>query len=48
MVVGQLCLHQEIRLLATRHPVISGRESFFKRRARMVETLRELSAAMVT
>ena len=34
-------------LLSTRQPVISDRESDFKRRNPMVETLKELSATMV-
>jgi hypothetical protein len=46
--VGKLGRHHEISLFATRHPLLSGRERLFKKRTRMVETLRELSAAMGT
>lgn len=48
IVVGKLRLHDERGLLSTRHPGISACESLFKKRKRMVETLRALSAAMVT
>jgi len=41
IVVGKLCLHHQRSSLFTRHPVRSDRESLFKRRKRMVETLRE-------
>jgi hypothetical protein len=46
--VGKLCLAHAVSPLSTRHPVIADRQSRLKKRQRMVETLRELSAAMVT
>jgi hypothetical protein len=46
--VGKLCLDHEVSPLSTRHPVIAVRHRRFKKRKWMVETLRELSAAMVT
>jgi len=47
IVLGKLRLHDEKGLLATRPPVISDRESHFKRQKPMVGTLRELSTTMV-
>src|SRR6266849_1551985 len=44
---GELCLHHEMSLLSTRLPGLSNRESLFKRRKWMVETLTELSASIV-
>jgi hypothetical protein len=46
--VGKLCLDHEVSPLSTRHPVVSDPQRRFKKRKRTVETLRELSAAMVT
>ena len=48
IIVGKLCLDHDICQLSSRRPVISDRESLFKRRKWMVETLREMSAATVT
>jgi hypothetical protein len=47
IVVGKPRLHDAKGLLSTRPPVISDRESHFKRRKPMVGTLRDLSATMV-
>jgi hypothetical protein len=45
---SRVCLHHEMSLSATRHPVMADCASLCKRRKRVVETLRELSAATVT
>jgi len=46
LIVGTLCLNGAMRLLSTRHPVISDRESRSQRRKRRVETLRELPVSV--
>ena len=47
IVSGTLRLNDDMGLLSTREPLMSDRESHIKRRKRMVETLRELSAPIV-